>query len=72
MWAYPHQFDVIVVGVACWLRGRACFCSMGASTFLTMNLDTIAKMSCNPAIGGTAKGHIVREIDAQVGNGLYC
>jgi tRNA uridine 5-carboxymethylaminomethyl modification enzyme len=66
MWTYPEEFDVIVVGAGhsgCEAAHAAA--KMGAKTLLlTMNLDTIAKMSCNPAVGGTAKGHIVREIDA--------
>lgn len=66
LWYYPEVFDVIVIGAghagceAAYVSAR-----MGMKTLmLTMNLDTIGKMSCNPAIGGTAKGHIVREIDA--------
>lgn len=66
MWKYPEKFDVIVIGAGhagCEAAHAASV--MGAKTLLlTMHLDTIAKMSCNPAIGGTAKGHIVREIDA--------
>jgi tRNA uridine 5-carboxymethylaminomethyl modification enzyme len=66
MWTYPEEFDLIVVGAGhsgCEAAHAAA--KMGAKTLLlTMNLDTIAKMSCNPAVGGTAKGHIVREIDA--------
>ncbi|MCK4935063.1 MAG: FAD-dependent oxidoreductase, partial [Simkaniaceae bacterium] len=64
MWTYPDTFDVIVIGAghAGCEAAHAAAC-MGASTLLlTTNLDTIAKMSCNPAIGGTAKGQIVREI----------
>jgi len=66
MWVHPDLFDIIVVGAGhAGCEAAHASAKMGMKTLLlTMNLDTIAKMSCNPAIGGTAKGHIVREIDA--------
>ncbi len=61
-----HPYDVIVCGAGHAGCEAALACSrMGADTLmLTGNLDTVAQMSCNPAIGGQAKGQIVREIDA--------
>ena len=63
---FTEQFDVVIVGAGHAGCEAAVACArMGLNTALyTLNVDLIAQMSCNPAIGGIAKGHLVREVDA--------
>ena len=61
-----EQYDVVIIGAGHAGCEAALACArMGHETLLmTLNLDSLAMMPCNPSIGGTAKGHLVRELDA--------
>ncbi len=66
MYTFPKHYDVIVCGAGhAGVEAAMAAARLGCQTaIITQNLDTISQMSCNPAIGGLAKGHVVREIDA--------
>lgn len=69
MFVYPKKYDVIVLGAGhAGIEAALAAARTGCQTLLlTINVDTVGQMSCNPAIGGLAKGHLAREIDAMGG-----